>query len=128
MRNQIVTVDIIIRHQGGVVLVKRKHAPVGWALPGGKVEIDETLEQAAVREALEETGLDLAFLRQFKSYSDPGRDPRWHAITTVFTADGKGTLLAGDDAAEAKVFDLDHLPELVFDHRLILMDYDNADD
>jgi ADP-ribose pyrophosphatase YjhB (NUDIX family) len=121
-------VDIIIRYKGGVVLVKRRHAPAGWALPGGKLELDETLEQAAIREAKEETSLDLRFLRQFHSYSDPKRDPRWHAVTTVFTADGLGELRPGDDASEAKVFDLDHLPELAFDHKRILIDYGNSDD
>jgi len=127
MREQKVTVDVIIRYKGGIVLVKRKYEPIGWALPGGIVEIDETLENAAVREAKEETNLDTDLIRQFHTYSDPKRDQRNHSITTVFIAEGKGELQAGDDAAEAKVFDLDQLPDLVFDHKKILIDYHNGE-
>ncbi len=125
MREQKVSVDIIIRYSGGLVLVKRKNEPVGWALPGGYVEIDETLEAAAVREAKEETNLDIRLIRQFHTYSDPERDPRNHVITTVFIAEGKGKLRAGDDADDAKVFDVDEHPKLEFDHGKILMDYLN---
>jgi 8-oxo-dGTP diphosphatase len=128
MREQRNTVDIIIRYKGGIILVKRRNPPFGWALPGGLLEPEETLEQAAVREAHEETGLDIKLLRQLHTYSDPKRDPRFRSITTVFIAEGKGDISAGDDAAEASVFHIDSLPELVFDHRQILMDYDNEDD
>ncbi len=127
MRRQKVSVDMIIRYKGGIVLVKRKNEPVGWALPGGHVELDETLEAAAVREAKEETNLDISLIRQFHTYSDPERDMRNHVITTVFIAEGKGELRAGDDAAEAKVFDVDGHPRLEFDHGKILMDYQNEE-
>ncbi len=121
-----VAVDIIIRHKGGIVLIKRKHEPRGWALPGGMVEENETLEQAAVREAREETGLDITLGCQMHTYSDPDRDPRFHAFTTVFVAEGRGELVKGNEAEDIGVFDLDKLPELVFDHRKILMDYHNG--
>jgi len=123
-RNPVPTVDIVIRFQGGVVLVKRSNPPLGWALPGGFVDYGETLESAARREAREETGLELANLVQFHAYSDPQRDPRQHTLSLVFTAEGEGTLQGGDDAAEARVFPLDQLPEpLCFDHAQILADY-----
>jgi ADP-ribose pyrophosphatase YjhB (NUDIX family) len=122
-RNPVPTVDIIIGYEGGIVLVLRKNPPPGWALPGGFVDYGETVEAAAIREAREETGLDLADLRQFGVYSDPGRDPRQHTITTVFTAKGAGTMKAGDDAARVQVFGLEALPGLAFDHARILGDY-----
>ncbi|HOS96232.1 MAG TPA: NUDIX hydrolase [Deltaproteobacteria bacterium] len=122
-RNPVPTVDIIIGYEGGIVLVLRKNPPPGWALPGGFVDYGETVEAAAIREAREETGLDLAELRQFGVYSDPGRDPRQHTITTVFTAKGAGVMKAGDDAARVQVFGLEALPELAFDHARILGDY-----
>lgn len=121
------TVDMIIRYKGGIVLVKRKYEPLGWAMPGGIVEPDETLEHAAVREAKEETNLDIRLIRQLHTYSDPKRDKRWHSITTVFIAEGEGELIAGDDAADALVFNIDSLPELAFDHKQILMDYHNGE-
>jgi ADP-ribose pyrophosphatase YjhB (NUDIX family) len=118
-------VDVIIELQGeGVVLIKRKNAPLGWALPGGFVDYGETLEQAAVREALEETSLQVELTRQFHAYSDPRRDPRGHTITVVFTAKASGEPRAADDAQEIGVFQADALPSpLAFDHRQILTDY-----
>jgi len=118
------TVDCIIRYKGGIVLVERRHPPLGWALPGGFVEVGETVEQAVRREMREETGLDLKNLKQFRVYSDPARDPRFHTVSVVFTADGAGELKGGDDAKLAKVFRLDALPEEIpFDHRRIITDY-----
>jgi len=123
-RNPFPTVDIIIRIGNQVVLIERKNAPLGWALPGGFVDYGESLEQAAVREAAEETGLELAELRQFRAYSAPDRDPRQHNISFVFTAEGRGQLRAGDDASGAALFPLDDLPSpLCFDHGTILKDY-----
>ncbi|MBN1502012.1 NUDIX hydrolase [Candidatus Woesearchaeota archaeon] len=123
-----ITVDIIIRYQGGIVLIKRKNPPYGWALPGGFVDYGETLEQAAVREAKEETHLDVELEKQFHTYSDPKRDPRFHTVTTVFIAHGTGELKAQDDAADAKVFPLNKMPELAFDHGKILADYTESNE
>lgn len=125
-RNPVPTVDIIIETGGGVVLIKRKNPPHGWALPGGFVDYGESLEQAAVREALEETGLAVQLCRQLHTYSDPSRDSRLHTISTVFIATAQGAPTAGDDAAEAAIFTEENLPELVFDHRQILADYFRA--
>lgn len=123
-RNPFPTVDIIIEINGGVVLVKRKNPPHGWALPGGFVDYGESLEDAAVREAKEETGLDIELIRQFHTYSKPGRDPRFHTITTVYIAKTKGTPKAGDDAKEVGIFQRENLPDnIVFDHKDILEDY-----
>lgn len=124
-RNPFPTVDIIIEIQGrGIVLINRKNAPFGWAIPGGFVDYAESLEQAAIREALEETGLKVELTRQWHTYSDPKRDPRHHTITTVFIARADGEPIAADDALEAGIFRPDNLPEpLVFDHLDILRDY-----
>lgn len=124
-RNPLPTVDILITvGEGTVVLVRRRNPPHGWALPGGFVDWGESLEEAAVREAREETGLDVTLERQFHSYSDPARDPRHHTITTVFVASAEGLPEGGDDAAEARIFPLDALPEkMAFDHGAILKDW-----
>jgi len=123
-RNPLPTVDIIIELGGGVVLIRRRNEPVGWAIPGGFVDYGESLEDAARREAREETGLEVTLKRQMHTYSDPGRDKRFHTITTVYVASGEGSLSAGDDAGEAAVFTREALPhDIVFDHRAILEDY-----
>ena len=123
-QNPIPTVDIIIETEKGIVLIKRKNPPYGWAIPGGFVDYGESLEEAAIREAKEETGLDVKLIKQFHTYSDPNRDPRQHTITTVYIAKAKGTPKAGDDAADLGVFTQDNLPSpLVFDHSQILADY-----
>ena len=123
-RNPFPTVDILIRmDDGGVVLIKRKNPPHGWALPGGFVDYGESLESAAVREAFEETSLKVELLYQLGAYSEPGRDPRFHTISVVFVARAVGLPRAADDAAEAGVFYRDGLPPLVFDHAAILNDY-----
>jgi ADP-ribose pyrophosphatase YjhB (NUDIX family) len=124
-RNPVPTVDIIIEIESeGIVLVKRKNPPHGWALPGGFVDYGESLEAGAVREAKEETGLDVTLTRQFHTYSDPARDPRHHSITTVFIARAEGTPKGGDDAREAVTFSRENLPApIVFDHGEILADY-----
>lgn len=119
------TVDIIIKVKDGIVLIKRKNPPYGWAIPGGFVDYGETLEDAAVREAKEETSLDVTLLRQFHTYSEPGRDPRHHTISTVYIASAEGEPQAADDAVEAGIFsNMDSLPEdMAFDHREILKDF-----
>jgi 8-oxo-dGTP diphosphatase len=105
-------------------LIKRKNPPEGWALPGGFVEYGETLETAAVREAKEETGLEVRLLRQFHTYSDPSRDPRHHTISTVFIGKADGMPVGGDDAKEASIFRQHNLPaQIAFDHRDIISDY-----
>ncbi len=124
-RNPVPTVDIIIETDSReVVLIKRKNPPYGWAIPGGFVDYGESLEDAAIREAREETNLDIKQLRQFHTYSDPNRDPRHHSISTVYIANAKGTPQAKDDALEIGIFNESNLPEeIAFDHRSILKDY-----
>jgi 8-oxo-dGTP diphosphatase len=127
--NPVPTVDIIIEVQSksggrGVVLILRKNDPKAWALPGGFVDYGETLEEAAAREAKEETGLVVEALSQFHTYSDPRRDPRQHTISTVFTAKAQGKPRPADDAARAGIFIEENLPfPLAFDHQKILEDY-----
>ena len=118
------TVDAIIELQGKVVLVRRRFEPLGWALPGGFVELGETLEAACAREAHEETGLEVELVEQFFTYSDPRRDPRRHTLSTVYLARANGVPKGADDAAEARAFALDELPSpIAFDHAQILQDY-----
>jgi 8-oxo-dGTP diphosphatase len=127
-KNPVPTVDIIIEttHNGtyGIILVRRKNPPHGWALPGGFVDYGESLECAVVREAKEETGLDVTLVRQFHTYSDPERDPRQHTISTVFIGRAQGNPVGMDDAAEAGIFNPDNLPSpFAFDHGQIIDDY-----
>lgn len=129
-RNPYLTVDVIIEIEDengeqGVVMIERKNRPHGWALPGGFVDYGESLETAAVREAKEETSLDVELIRQFHAYSDPGRDERQHNVTVVFIARPLGGVLkARDDARRAAVFGENCLPpEIAFDHADILSDY-----
>ncbi len=103
-RNPLLTVDAIIEVEGGIILIKRKNPPPGWAIPGGFVDYGESLEDAACREAKEETGLDIKLIRQFHTYSNPGRDPRHHTVSTIFIASASGKPVAGDDAKEVGIF------------------------
>lgn len=120
----LLTVDIVIQYQNGIVLIERKNPPAGWALPGGFVDVGESVEAAAVREAKEETSLDVKLIEQFHAYSDPGRDPRFHTASVVFIAEGTGTLKGADDARKAVVYTEDNLPAMIaFDHGEILEDY-----
>jgi ADP-ribose pyrophosphatase YjhB (NUDIX family) len=123
-KNPFPTVDIIIETEGGIVLIQRKNPPYGWALPGGFVDYGESLEKAAVREAKEETSLDIELVSQLGAYSDPARDPRFHTISVVFTAKAEGPAHASDDAVDIGIFTRDTLPDvLAFDHDRILNDY-----
>jgi len=123
--NPVPTVDVIIEVEGsGIVMIRRKNPPLGWALPGGFVDYGESLEDAAVREALEETSLRIFGLKQMHTYSRPDRDPRRHTITTVFIARAEGIPEAADDAEDIGIFTRQNLPEpIVFDHADILEDY-----
>ena len=122
-RNPKPTVDIIIEISDRIVLIERKNPPYGWALPGGFVDYGESYENAALREAEEETNLKVTELRQFHTYSNPDRDPRGHTASTVFIGKADGHPTAGDDAARVDLFNKDNLPHLAFDHAKILADY-----
>lgn len=123
-KNPFPTVDIIIETKGGIVLIRRKNPPYGWALPGGFVDYGESLESAAVRETKEETSLDVELVSQFRAYSEPDRDPRHHTISFVFIAKAEDLPVASDDALEADIFRQDSLPDnMAFDHRKICTDY-----
>lgn len=128
-KNPFATADIIVERDNKILLIKRKHEPFRnmWALPGGHVDYGkETLEETATRELREETGIsvnkkDLGF---FGVYSEPKRDPRGHYITHVYLARNfNGRLIADDDAIDARFFPFENLPELAFDHKRILNDY-----
>lgn len=125
LKSPFVTVDAIIELKEGIVVIKRSNPPFGWALPGGFVDYGESLEAAVAREAKEETGLDIFAVKQFHTYSDPDRDPRFHTIGTVFTARAKGTPKAGDDAAGVKIISFKQAARLdfAFDHKKIILDY-----
>ncbi|MDD5107924.1 MAG: NUDIX hydrolase [Candidatus Omnitrophica bacterium] len=123
-----VTVDAIIELPEGIVIIQRSNPPFGWALPGGFVDYGESLEDAVIREAKEETNLDLTEVKQFHTYSAPNRDPRFHTAGTVFIAKAKGIPRAGDDAAGLKVIKLNEIEKMqfAFDHKKILQDYLNS--
>jgi 8-oxo-dGTP diphosphatase len=119
-----VIIELTDRPDRPIVLIERKYPPLGWALPGGFVDVGERLEHAAVREALEETGLRVKLTVLLGCYSDPRRDPRGHTVSAVYVAEARGEPEARDDAKHVAVFALEDLPvALAFDHALILADY-----
>lgn len=127
-KTPLLAADVIIelhdRHGHPIVLIERKHEPLGWALPGGFVEVGESVESAAVREAVEETNLEVSLVTLLGVYSDPRRDPRGHAVGVVYVARAAGDPVAMDDAAAVRVYAIDDLPkQLAFDHAQILDDY-----
>lgn len=124
----LLTVDIIVElnvdEEKGIVLIERKNPPYGWALPGGFVDVGETLAEAAVREAREEISLDVHLSTLLGCYSNPHRDARGHTVSAVYIANAEGKPVAADDAANVKIFKLSELPQnLAFDHATILDDY-----
>lgn len=127
-RNPVPTVDIVIYDPlQGIVLIERANEPYGWALPGGFIDYGETCESAAIREAKEETNLDVVLTELIGVYSDPARDPRHHTMSVAYAANAKdiSELVAGDDAQNARFFSLDALPAIVFDHNVIIGDFTN---
>jgi 8-oxo-dGTP diphosphatase len=118
------TADVIIEVGDRIVLIKRKNPPPGWAIPGGFIDLGEKAEDAAVREAMEETGLPVTLTALLGVYSDPARDPRLHTISTVYVGRADGEPSGSDDAAEARLFSEADLPSpIAFDHGKILADY-----
>ena len=109
----------------GIILIERKNEPKGLALPGGFVDVGESVEDALKREMKEETHLDVQITQLLGIYSDPNRDPRFHTASAVFIAKAEGQPRGGDDAKEAKLYALEEIPMdlLVFDHSDILKDY-----
>jgi len=127
-RNPVPTVDIIIelvdKPHRPIVLIERLNSPLGWAIPGGFVDYGESVETAALREAEEETGLQVELIEQFQVYSEPNRDPRKHTLSVVFLATASGEPQAGDDAKNLGIFESWRMPTyLCFDHARILRDY-----
>jgi len=116
--------DVLVINNNRVLLIKRKNPPYGWAIPGGMIDYGETVEQAAVRELLEETKIRLQIddIKLLGIYSDPTRDPRGHTVSVIYYAYSNATPQAADDAADAKYFSIQDLPELAFDHKKIIKD------
>ena len=119
-----ILIELIDQPGRPFVLIERKFPPYGWAVPGGFVDVGETVEQAAIREAKEETGLDVNLTALLGLYSNPKRDPRNHTVTAVYLAQAHGMPLAADDAKNCGLFTFENLPEqLAFDHDIVLADY-----
>jgi 8-oxo-dGTP diphosphatase len=118
----LLTVDALIVFEGKLVLIRRRNPPFKghFALPGGFVEVGETVEAAVVREAKEETGLDIEIIKLLGVYSDSSRDPRGHTVSICYLAKGRGNLKAGSDAMDTGLFVLNEIPELAFDHNKII--------
>jgi 8-oxo-dGTP diphosphatase len=124
----LLTADIIIEladhPDRPIVLIERRNPPFGWAIPGGFVDVGESIESAAIREAYEETTLSVRLLQLLGVYSSPDRDSRGHTASAVYVAEASGTPIAQDDARTVGLFSPDSLPQpLAFDHHQILSDY-----
>jgi 8-oxo-dGTP diphosphatase len=124
MKTPLLAVDAVILFENGIVLVRRDNPPYEgcYALPGGFVELNEKVEDALCREAMEETGLEIELLKLVGVYSDPARDPRGHVVSICYLTKGSGVLRAGTDARAVEVFSLDAIPPLAFDHNRIIRD------
>jgi len=124
MKTPLLAVDAVIFFRSGIVLIRRDNQPYQgcYALPGGFVEVGETVEDAAHREAREETGLEIELLALVGVYSDPRRDPRGHVVSLAYLAKGRGVLQSGSDALSVEIFAPDGLPLLAFDHDRIIRD------
>ncbi len=119
-----IIIELVDRPERPIVLIERRNPPPGWAIPGGFVDIGESIEQAALREAREETALQITLTTLLGVYSDPRRDARGHTASAVYVAVARGTPRAQDDAAAVGIFNPEDLPaNLAFDHRRILTDY-----
>ncbi|HSC08271.1 MAG TPA: NUDIX hydrolase [Steroidobacteraceae bacterium] len=118
-----IVIELIDHAERPIVLIERRFEPHGWALPGGFVDVGETVEQAAVREAHEETSLGVDLQMLLGCYSDPRRDPRGHTASIVFVATAQGQPQARDDARAVMLADPAAPPPLAFDHARILADY-----
>ncbi|MEY3880727.1 MAG: hypothetical protein RIQ94_1523 [Pseudomonadota bacterium] len=119
-----IIIELIDQPNRPFVLIERAHEPFGWAIAGGFVDVGETIEHAAIREAKEETCLDVKLTALLGIYSNPTRDTRGHTVTAVYIAEATGMPMAADDAKNFGIYTLDNLPEvLAFDHAQVLADY-----
>ena len=119
-----IIIELIDRPERPFILIERKNPPFGWAIPGGFVEVGECVEDAAIREAAEETSLQVTLKVLLGLYSKPGRDPRFHTVTAVYIAEARGEPQAADDAKNLRLVSLETIPQqLAFDHDGILADY-----